>query len=82
MPDLLKAPTCPGQPDEGRPLMRSRVNPVRGGRVDWSVLKFRHEEEAKRMREAAGGEVAEGESALGEFDTRIAGPWMRRWPIR
>ena len=82
MPDLLKAPTCPGQPDEGRPLMRSRVNPVRGGRVDWSVLKFRHEEEAKRVREAAGGKVAEGDSALEGFDTRIAGPWMRRWPIR
>ena len=60
--------------------MRSRADPVE--RVDWSVLKFRHEEEAKRMKEAAGGEVTEGESALEEFDTRIAGPWMRRWPIR
>ena len=50
--------------------------------MDWSVLRFRHEEEAKKMKEAAGGTVAEGESALEEFDTRIAGPWMRKWPIR
>ena len=55
------------------PLMRSLATPV-GDKIDWSVLHDRHADDVR-----ASGSTEEEED---EFDTRISGPWMRRWPIK
>lgn len=67
-----------GREDESEkmPLMRSLHTPVEA--VDWSVLVNRQHVDQKSFLNEQ-----EAKAVLAdEFDTRIHGAWMKRWPIK
>lgn len=65
------------EPSEKMPLMRSRETPVK--EIDWSVLSNRQQNDRKNFLEQTGEDSNFTED---EFETRLGGPWMRRWPIK
>ncbi len=62
------------EPNEVMPIFRKNGEHINN--VDWSVMIDRHRNDVTMFNDEAKGEVED------EFDTRISGPWMMRWPIK
>jgi len=72
-------PTKPtGRPEKSTNLPLMMENGTLIENIDWSGIQGRHGSHQKKdVKEAAGNSDNDD-----IFDTRIAGPWMKRWPIK
>ena len=71
-------PNGRGDPTELMPVMRDSNRPdMKQKDIDWSVLTNRQHKDRETFLI-----MKEGETLVeDEFEMRIGGPWMRRWPI-
>ena len=66
-------------PEERMPLMRSKQNEdLKDSKdIDWSILTNRQAKDREVFLE-----IVKGDQLIEDaFETRLGGPWMRRWPV-